>query len=66
MIFLYEYIPTVLTIPTAYCMENGVLRELMELRLELGCAEKIISGVRHSGYHVMRIESMLEQRKSRK
>jgi hypothetical protein len=34
MIFLYEYIPTVLTIPTAYCMETEFW-ELKEFRLGL-------------------------------
>jgi hypothetical protein len=39
MIFLYEYIPTVLTIPTAYCMETE-FEELRKLGLDLVYAEK--------------------------
>jgi len=62
MIFLYEYIPTVLTIPTAYCMETE-FEGLWKLRLDLVCAEKIISGVRRSGYHVIGFESIVKATK---
>lgn len=63
MIFLYEYKPTVLTIPTAYCMETEFWqRMVLGLGLAWLCAEKTISGIRHSDYHVM-FESIAEAKK---